>query len=167
MDWRFAAAHRGRLVHRIIVVNQAVTCISWDSETFLPLYSPGIGKGRPLIIDQIAPQAQRADLRMKVLLGAELVTPFGRVSCRVHDISRGGACLETDAPLAKGVAIRFRRDGIDAAATIAWARGRRIGIRFDAPIRATDLLVQMSRSRRDQAPLRLSAPAANAPSAPS
>jgi hypothetical protein len=109
-----------------------------------------------LIFDQIAPAVRRSELRMKVLLGAELVTPLGLVPCRVHDISRGGACLEADAPLAKGAAIRFRRDGIDAAATIAWSRGRRIGIRFDAPIRATDLLVQMSRSRRDQAPLRLS-----------
>ena len=99
----------------------------------------------------------RTEPRMKVLLTGELSSRRGAVSCRVVDISRGGACIDADCVHEQGEDVCFRRGGLQAKGKIVWSRGRRFGIRFDDPIRATELLVQMSHSRtatRSPAPAR-------------
>jgi hypothetical protein len=89
----------------------------------------------------------RAEPRMKVLLTGELSSRRGTFSCRVVDISRGGACIDADRAHEEGEDVCFRRNGLQTRGRVVWSRGRRFGIRFDEPIRATELLVQMSHSR--------------------
>ncbi len=89
----------------------------------------------------------RTEPRMKVLLTGELSSRRGSFSCRIIDISRGGACLDADRAHEAGEDVCFSRGGLQAKGKIMWSRGRRFGIRFDEPIRATELLVQMSHSR--------------------
>lgn len=90
----------------------------------------------------------RREQRMRVLLTGELRTSGATVPCRVHDISRAGACVETAQVARVGDQVVLVRTNIDAPGIVAWAARGRLGIRFDVPIRATDLLVQMSESRR-------------------
>ena|GEM_PF-6297657 len=89
----------------------------------------------------------RSEPRMKVLLTGELSSRRGLVACRIVDISRGGACLDADRPHQIGEDISFRRGTLHAKGQVVWSRGKRFGISFDDPIRATELLVQMSHSR--------------------
>jgi hypothetical protein len=94
-----------------------------------------------------AAKPSRAESRMKVLLSGELRDRHGAFACRIHDISRGGACMDADRPVQAGAIVTFERGGLKVEGAVAWSRGRRFGIRFDSPIRATELLVQMSHSR--------------------
>ena len=93
----------------------------------------------------------RAEPRMAVALAAELRTESGSTSCRLVDLSRGGACLEIDSPVLRGREIVLHRGAMQAKGVVVWLRGDRCGVRFDKPIRANDLLVQMSQSRKSQA----------------
>jgi hypothetical protein len=101
----------------------------------------------------------RSEPRMKVLLTGELLGARGAVECRVHDISRGGACLDADRPMEVGETVTFRRGPLNASGKVVWSRGKRIGIAFAEPIRATDLFVQMSQSRKSSAPGQQAQPA--------
>lgn len=85
---------------------------------------------------------------MKVLLAGELRTPAGRVACRLLDISRGGACMDADQPQRVGAQVALTRGPLSVKGKVAWARGRRCGVQFEDPIRATDLFVQLSASRQ-------------------
>lgn len=73
----------------------------------------------------------------------------GIATCLIHDISRGGACLEVGAPQRIGDRLTFARGSLCVDGVVAWVKGRRFGLRFEAPIRATELLVQMSHSRQN------------------
>lgn len=95
----------------------------------------------------------RTEPRMKVLLAGELRTPIGPVACRLHDISRGGACVDADHPQRVGSHVSLSRGPLAAKGIVVWARGRRCGLQFNDPIRATDLFVQLSASRQSQAGL--------------
>jgi hypothetical protein len=99
-----------------------------------------------------SPKHLRSEARMKVFLSGELRVRGGSASCRLLDISRGGACVEADGSGRVGDTVQFVRGQLIASGRIAWVRGCRIGVQFDAPIRATDLLVQMSHSRQAAAP---------------
>lgn len=106
-----------------------------------------------MFIEVIAPGGaaqMRSEARMKVLLAGELGTPGGVVPCRLLDISRGGACMDAERPQRVGTAVALQRGPLSARGIVAWARGRRCGMRFDDPIRATDLFVQLSASRQAQ-----------------
>jgi hypothetical protein len=89
----------------------------------------------------------RTEPRMKVLLTAEMSSRRGAFGCRVVDISRGGACLDADRAHDVGEDVSFHRGSLRAKGRVVWSRGRRFGVQFDEPIRATELLVQMSHSR--------------------
>lgn len=93
-------------------------------------------------------QQLRTETRMKVALVGELSDARGARPCRIHDISRGGICVEWEERPEIGMRLTFARGALTAQGTVTWTRGRRFGLRFDAPIRATDLLVQMSHSRQ-------------------
>ena len=89
----------------------------------------------------------RTEPRMKVLLTGEMSSQRGACACRIVDISRGGACLDTDRAHEVGEDISVHRGSLRTQGKVMWSRGKRFGIRFDEPIRATELLVQMSHSR--------------------
>lgn len=131
-----------------MVVSAPLTCILSGRGRFSG-YSQGAEVDLPAkMVTSCSVQQLRHEPRMKLLLSGELHSAKGTVSCRVHDLSRSGACLEAEQRHEVGEAVRFCRGSLDATATISWARGGRFGIRFDTPIRATELLVQMSQSRR-------------------
>jgi hypothetical protein len=96
---------------------------------------------------------------MKVLLSGELRSRRGPSGCRVHDISKGGACFDADRAHDVGETVTFNRGDFKVSGTIMWSRGRRFGIKFEQPIRATEIFVQISQSRQARAP----APARPAP----
>jgi len=102
---------------------------------------------------------RRAEPRMKVMLDAVLASRRGPIGCRVHDISQGGAMVEADCPHTIGEVVAIERSRLKVSGTVVWSRGKRFGIQFDAPIRATELLVQMSHSRHSAMPA-AAAPAA-------
>jgi hypothetical protein len=89
---------------------------------------------------------------MKVMLTAEVSSCRGPTVCRVLDISRGGACLDANSAHEVGEEVAFKRGTLQAKARIVWSRGKRFGIQFNEPIRATELLVQMSHSRAAATP---------------
>lgn len=89
----------------------------------------------------------RTETRMKVLLTGEVSSRRGFFACRIVDISRGGACLDTDRAHEIGEQVSFSRGPLQVKGKVVWSRGKRFGVRFDDPIRATELLVQMSHSR--------------------
>lgn len=97
---------------------------------------------------------------MTVLLSGMLDAHSGATRCRLRDLSRSGASLESDALLRSGDRVTFIRAALKVTGDVVWARGKRFGMRFDDPIRATDLLVQMSDSRHNQPP---KSPAATCP----
>jgi hypothetical protein len=102
----------------------------------------------------------RVEPRMRVLLPAELRTETSSTPCRVLDMSRGGACLELDGPIALGREVLLHSGAMSRAGKVMWLDGRRCGIRFAQQMRATELLVQMSHSRKSKvepAPLPVSA----------
>jgi hypothetical protein len=103
------------------------------------------------IEEQAGVSFPRGDPRMKVLLSGELRSRLGTFMCRVHDLSRGGACVEADMPHATGERVTFIRAGLEVKGTVGWSNGRRFGVIFDERIRATELLVQMSHSRQSAA----------------
>lgn len=107
-------------------------------------------------------ETARVEPRMAVALAAELRTESGSTSCRLVNLSRGGACVEVDSPILRGRQIVLHRGAMKAKGVVVWLRGDRCGVRFDQPIRATDLLVQMSQSRNSQA--RAVSGGANSPS---
>ena len=94
----------------------------------------------------------RTEPRMKVLLTGEMSSRRGAFSCRIVDISRGGACLEADRAHEVGEDVSMRRGSLRTQGKIMWSRGKRFGVRFEEPIRATELLVQMSQSRSANVP---------------
>lgn len=93
----------------------------------------------------------RAEPRMSMMLPGELRTESGGTTCRVVDLSRGGACLELDSLIPPGREVVLHRGALQSKGVIVWLRGRRCGVRFERPLRATDLLVQMSQNRQVQA----------------
>jgi hypothetical protein len=96
----------------------------------------------------------RSEPRMKVLLSGELRSRRGAVGCRVHDISKGGACLDADRSHDVGETVTFNRGTFKVSGKIVWSRGKRFGISFEEPIRATEIFVQISQSRQSAVPAR-------------
>ena len=94
----------------------------------------------------------RAEPRMEMFLSAELRTESGSISCQLLDLSRGGACLELDSPIPRGREVVLQRGAMQSKGAVVWLDGRRCGVRFTQPIRATELLVQMSQNRNSQRP---------------
>ena len=91
----------------------------------------------------------RGEARVSVALSGELLGAGGRMACRIIDLSRSGVCIEAERPQPRGTRVSIRRGTLDAAGEITWTRGRRAGVRFDQPIRATELFLQLSDSRAE------------------
>jgi len=91
---------------------------------------------------------QRSEVRLAVRAAAELVEADGGLrTARLRDLSRSGACVEALRAPGPCARVRLLIGHLDLPATLRWSRGGRFGLRFDAPIRATDLLLLASRYR--------------------
>lgn len=66
---------------------------------------------------------------------------------QLRNLSRSGALAEALRPPPAGNPVTLAANGLLAEAQVEWVRGSRFGLSFRQPLRATDLLVQLSRSR--------------------
>jgi len=73
------------------------------------------------------------------------------VAIRLLDMSRGGALGECQFPPAPLSKVTLIRGTLAIEARVAWAKRGRFGLEFARPIRATELLVQLSLSRASPA----------------
>jgi hypothetical protein len=89
----------------------------------------------------------RREQRFAVDLAAVLRGGEEDLPVRLRDLSRGGAlgtCLRPPPALSKVILLR---GALAIEARVAWARRGRVGLEFARPLRATELLVQLSLSR--------------------
>ena len=95
--------------------------------------------------------ARRSEIRIPVRRLGTLSCP-GRAPAKVEiaDLSRGGACCRAAAPPPVGSRIGLRLDTLDVQGIVCWVAGSRVGLRFASPLRASDILIQSSRSRSGQ-----------------
>ena len=86
-------------------------------------------------------RAARAYARMKVFQPGAM--EWGAAQTRIHllDLSRGGALVYAQQPPAVGSIVRFVEPACLSAARVVWARGKRFGVAFAAPI--SDTLIDM------------------------
>jgi hypothetical protein len=91
--------------------------------------------------------APRSEQRMTVLLSAEVETAFASFTARICDLSRHGLRAMATRAVPVGTLLTVRRGTLSLTGAVVWSQGRQFGMRFDAALRATDLLVQVSRSR--------------------
>jgi hypothetical protein len=94
---------------------------------------------------------QRRSKRSRVLLTAHVETADGDRAVKVRDLSRHGALLEADEPIAQQGAVVFRRNGSRVDARIVWAAAGRIGLEFLRPITEDEFLVQLHGPARTKA----------------
>jgi hypothetical protein len=90
---------------------------------------------------------RRAEPRFPLFLAATARQGSGTTRIQLRNLSRSGALAEALRPPAEGSSVTLARDDLLVQARVAWVEGMRFGLAFDEPIRATDLLVQLSRSR--------------------
>jgi len=88
----------------------------------------------------------RMNRRASVSLPA-FIRLFGKqFSARVHNLSAGGALIETNAPLRVGGGVTLSCGTIEAPATVAWASEERFGLKFAAPVTEERVIQQLYRS---------------------
>ena len=90
---------------------------------------------------------RRAEPRFPLFLAA--MTHSGPTASRVQlrNLSRSGALGEALRPPQEGGRVMLARGELLVEADVMWVRGIRFGLRFREPLRATELLVQLSLSR--------------------
>jgi PilZ domain-containing protein len=71
----------------------------------------------------------------------------GQYGVRVHNLSSGGAMIETDAPLRQGAPIVLSCGTLEASGLIVWQRSERFGIQFLVPVGEERVLQQLHRSK--------------------
>ena len=100
----------------------------------------------------IPDRTARQERRFPVYLPALLWIGEEARVVRLRDLSRAGALAEapTAPPMGEQVVLRVERLSVEAR--VAWVKGVRFGLAFEAPIRATDLLVLLGRSRAQAPP---------------
>lgn len=86
---------------------------------------------------------QRFEARLRGLIEGALPS----CSVQLLDLSRGGALAEAAAPPGAGSKVRLRVERLEIEAMVVWAQRTRFGLRFLQPLRATQLLLLLSRSR--------------------
>src|SRR5205807_845108 len=90
----------------------------------------------------------RRERRFAVDLAATLRgEALADVPIRLRDMSRGGALGECPYPPAPLSMVTLLRGALAIEARVAWAGRGRFGLEFARPIRATELLIQLSLSR--------------------
>lgn len=92
-------------------------------------------------------QERRAESRFPLFLPATIRTGAGAARVQLRNLSCSGAQAESLRPPGQGSRVTLTRDELIVEARVAWVSGIRFGLSFAQPIRATDLLVQLSRGR--------------------
>ena len=99
-----------------------------------------------------ASREARRERRFAVDLAATLRgDEVADVPIRLRDMSRGGALGECPFPPPVLSRVTLLRGALAIEARVAWAKRGRFGLEFARPIRATELLVQLSLSRASPA----------------
>ena len=90
---------------------------------------------------------RRTEPRFALFLAA--MAHNGPTASRVQlrNLSRSGALAEALRPPREGSTVTLARGELLVEADVIWVRGIRFGLRFRQPLRATELLVQLSLSR--------------------
>ena len=68
-------------------------------------------------------------------------------TAKLHNLSRGGAMVETAAALARGSRLVLSCGTIEANATVVWHDGQTFGLRFAAPVNDAVIRQQIDRSQ--------------------
>ncbi len=89
----------------------------------------------------------RTDLRVAVEADACVRHGESAMSARLRDLSRGGAALVAFMSPPPAARVTLELGGMVIAARVAWTAGRRFGLCFEAPLRATDVLLFCRKSR--------------------
>jgi len=89
----------------------------------------------------------RREQRFAVDLPAILRGGEEEVNVRLLDLSRAGALAACPFPPPALTKVTLLRGALAIEARVAWARRGRFGLEFARPIRATELLVQLSQNR--------------------
>jgi hypothetical protein len=101
-----------------------------------------------LVKVEIAPDQVRREPRFAVDLAGMLQDGEGPdLAVRLRDLSRGGALAEAARTPPRLGKVTLARGALTVEARVAWVGRGRFGLAFEAPIRATDLFVQLSLSR--------------------
>ena len=94
-----------------------------------------------------ATQQARRERRFAVDLAAVLRGDGAELPVQLRDLSRGGALATCRHPPPVDSLVTLVRGALIIEARVAWAGRDRFGLEFARPIRATELLVQLSLSR--------------------
>ena len=89
----------------------------------------------------------RRERRFAVDLAAIVRGVSADVPVRLRDLSRGGALGTCPSPPPVLSMVTLVRGALIVEARVAWSGRSRFGLQFAHPIRATDLLLQLSLSR--------------------
>jgi len=92
-------------------------------------------------------KSARREQRFPVDLDATLREGATELPVRLRDLSRGGALGTCPFPPAASRKVTLVRGTLAIEARVAWAGRGRFGLEFANPIRATELLVQLSLNR--------------------
>lgn len=98
-----------------------------------------------------AAQRARRERRFAVELDAVVRAPSIELPVQLRDLSRGGALATCPRPPAAHSIVTLVRGALTIEARVAWTGRGRFGLEFAKPIRATELLVQLSLSRASPA----------------
>jgi PilZ domain-containing protein len=93
------------------------------------------------------PEDRRAESRFPLFLPATVRSGPASSRVQLRNLSCSGAQAESLRPPPEGASVTLTRDELIVEARVAWVSGIRFGLSFDQPIRATDLLIQLSRAR--------------------
>ena len=93
-------------------------------------------------------EERRTEPRFHLFLPATIRSGAAANRIQLRDLSCSGAQAEALRPPPAGSAVTLVRDELVVEAKVAWNRGMRFGLTFGAPIRPTELLVQLSRARQ-------------------
>ena len=88
----------------------------------------------------------RTKRRAAVSLPALIRLLGKQFSARVHNLSSGGALIETTAPLGKGSEITLSCGTIEERAAVVWTKQGRFGIKFEIPVHEERVIEQVYRS---------------------
>lgn len=90
----------------------------------------------------------RQSQRFRVLLNAELITTTEEQPVKVRDISRTGAMMEGQRPIAKARDVILRRGNVEIFAEIVWTDGKQCGVQFDEELSEEEMLAFVHEAAR-------------------
>lgn len=89
---------------------------------------------------------RRAEDRFPVALPAAIGLGGQKYGARLMNLAHGGALIETTAPLHLDTTVALHCGTIAARAAVAWTKGNRIGVKFEAPLTDAQVIEQVART---------------------